>query len=41
MVQACYDFGRVHKVEYREDGIFVEAELVWEMRERFAKYPAP
>jgi GTP-binding protein HflX len=41
LVQACYDYGRVHKVEYREEGIYLEAELVWEMRERFARYPAP
>lgn len=34
LLQDCYDFGRVLKVEYREDGIFVEAEVVKEMREK-------
>jgi len=38
LVQECYDFGRVHKVEYREDGIFVEAEIVEEMRNKVSKY---
>lgn len=38
LVQDCYDFGRVLKEEYREDGIFVEAELVAEMREKLARY---
>jgi GTPase len=32
LVQLCYNYGRVLKVEYREDGILVEAELVKEMR---------
>lgn len=39
LVQDCYDYGRVLKTEYREDGIYLEAELVAEMRaklERFA-----
>lgn len=38
LVQACYDYGRVHKVDYREDGILVEAELVLEMRQKLAQY---
>lgn len=38
LVQDCYDFGRVHLVDYREDGIYVEAELVSELREKLAKY---
>jgi GTP-binding protein HflX len=38
LVQDCYDYGRVHKMEYREDGIYVEAELVSEMRHKLAKY---
>ena len=38
MVQDCYDFGRVHKVDYREDGIYVEAELVAEMRQKLARF---
>lgn len=38
LVQDCYDFGRVHKVDYRDEGIYVEAELVAEMRQKLAKY---
>jgi len=38
LVQDCYDFGRVHKVEYRDEGIWVEAELVAEMRQKLAQY---
>ena len=38
LVQDCYDFGRVHKVDYRDEGIFVEAELVAEMRQKLARY---
>ena len=38
VLQDCYDFGKVRKVEYREDGIYIEAELVVEMRERLRKY---
>lgn len=34
LVQECYDYGRVQKVEYREDGIYVEAEVIEELRER-------
>ena len=38
VLQDCYDYGKVRKVEYREDGIYIEAELVVEMRERLRKY---
>lgn len=38
LVQDCYDYGRVHKVDYREDGIYLEAELVAEMRMKLRKY---
>ena len=38
LVQDCYDFGRVHKVDYREEGIYVEAELVAEMRMKLSRY---
>ena len=38
MLQECYDFGRVLKQEYREDGIYIEAELVNEMRQKLAQF---
>jgi len=38
MLQECYDFGRVLKQEYREDGIYVEAELVAEMRHKLRQF---
>lgn len=38
LVQACFDFGRVHKQEYRDEGIYLEAELVAEMREKLSRY---
>lgn len=38
LVQDCYDYGRVLKTEYREDGIYLEAELVSEMYAKLAKY---
>ncbi len=38
LVQACYDYGRVNKVEYRDEGIYVEAELVEEMRRKLSKF---
>ncbi len=38
LVQECYNFGRVLKVDYRDDGIYIEAELVKEMRGLLAKY---
>ncbi len=38
LVQSCFDFGRVLSLEYLENGIAVEAELVAEMRGLLAKY---
>jgi GTP-binding protein HflX len=38
LVQDCYDYGRVHKVDYRDDGIYVEADLVAEMRQKLARF---
>jgi GTP-binding protein HflX len=38
LVQDCYDYGRVHSVEYRDDGIYIDAELVIEMRRKLAPY---
>jgi GTPase len=38
LLQDLYDFGRVSKVDYREDGIYVEAELVKEMRHKVHPY---
>jgi GTPase len=38
LLQECYDYGRVQKVEYREDGIYVEAELVVDLREKVRRY---
>jgi GTP-binding protein HflX len=38
LLQDCYNFGRVHKEEYREGGIYVEAELVAEMRHLLENY---
>ena len=38
LVQECYDYGKVRKLNYREDGIYIEAELVVEMRERLRRY---
>jgi GTP-binding protein HflX len=40
LVQDCYDFGRVHRVDYRDEGIYVEAELVPEMRQKIERYTA-
>jgi GTP-binding protein HflX len=34
LLQECYDFGRVHVVDYREDGIYVEADVVHELKDR-------
>lgn len=41
MLQECYNFGRVYRVDYREDGILVEAEIVAELREKLARYNLP
>lgn len=38
LVQSCYDYGRVLKVDYEEDGIHVEAELVAAMMERLEPF---
>ncbi len=38
LVQSGYDFGRVHKVEYREDGIYLEGEFVQELLEKLRRY---
>ncbi|HZH99361.1 MAG TPA: GTPase HflX, partial [Fimbriimonadaceae bacterium] len=38
LVQACYDYGRVHKVDYRDEGIYLEAELVSEMQAKLKQY---
>lgn len=38
LIQDCYNFGRVHVVDYREEGIYLEAELVSEMRGKLRRY---
>lgn len=38
LIQECYDFGRVFRVDYRDDGIHLEAELVEAMRKKLAPY---
>jgi len=38
LVQDCYDFGRVHVMDYRDEGIYIEAELVAEMRQKLLQY---
>ncbi len=38
LVDECYRFGRVHQVDYRDDGIYLNAELVSEMRQRIEPY---
>ena len=38
LVQDCYDFGRVHVMDYRDEGIYIEAELVAEMRQKLGQY---
>jgi GTPase len=38
LIQECYNFGRVLKEEYREDGIYIEAELVKEMQGLLTQY---
>lgn len=40
LVQDCYDYGRVLSVDYREEGILIEAELVAEMRQKLARFSA-
>lgn len=41
LVDDCYRYGRVLNVEYEEDGIVVEAELVESMRNRVQQYISP
>ena len=38
LVEACYRFGRVIKKDYRDEGIYLEAELVPEMYAKIAQY---
>ncbi|HWA81891.1 MAG TPA: hypothetical protein VG820_00545, partial [Fimbriimonadaceae bacterium] len=38
LVQDCYDYGRVLQADYREDGIYLEAELVAEMRAKLQRF---
>jgi len=38
LLQECYVYGRVLKEEYKEDGIYVEAELIEEMRKKLSAY---
>lgn len=38
LVDECYRFGRVLTTEYRDEGIYIEAELVADMRGRMAPY---
>jgi len=38
LVDECYRYGRVHKVEYRDDAIFIDAELVSEMRSKLERF---
>jgi len=38
LIDECYRFGRVHSVDYREEGIYLEAELVSHMRSKLAQY---
>lgn len=38
LVQMCYDYGRVLGVDYQEDGIHLEAELVEAMRSRLEPF---
>ncbi len=38
LLDECYKFGRVHEVDYRENGIFLRAELVSEMMGKLNAY---
>lgn len=38
LLQDCYDYGRVLKADYREEGIYLEAELVAEMRAKLQRF---
>jgi GTP-binding protein HflX len=41
LVEACYKFGRVIKKDYRDEGVYLEAELVPEMQAKLARYAVP
>lgn len=38
LLDECYRFGRVHVVDYREEGIFVEAEVVADLLSKLQKF---
>jgi GTP-binding protein HflX len=38
LVEACHRFGRVLKQEYREEGVYIEAELAQELRQRLSAF---
>jgi GTPase len=38
MIQDCYDYGRVLRLDYKDEGIYIEAELVAEMRQKLERY---
>lgn len=38
LLQACYDYGRVLTADYREEGIYIEAELASEMAAKLGEY---
>lgn len=38
LVDECYRYGRVRQVDYREDGIYVEADLVADLRSKIDRY---
>ncbi|HRI45309.1 MAG TPA: GTPase HflX [Fimbriimonadaceae bacterium] len=40
LLDECYRFGRVHSVDYRDDGILVDAEVVEDLRHKLEKYAA-
>lgn len=40
LIDDCYRYGRVIKMDYRDDGIWVEAELVADMRGKLEKFAA-
>lgn len=41
LVDECYRYGRVLKAEYRDEGVYLEAELVSEMRSKLEPYATP
>ncbi|MCW3051688.1 MAG: GTP-binding protein HflX, partial [Chthonomonadales bacterium] len=38
LVAQCYEYGRVNKADYREDGIYVEAKITHDLAGRVARY---